>query len=90
MAANPGLLNCFFAMAIIASYNTSSDGTFRTPFNSRNVSDAACAAALKQFGEQGVVDLTTLAGYYALLAMILNVSQKPPADGSPNPLPPLK
>ena len=36
------------------------------------VSDEAFAAAREAFGEEGVVDLLGLAGYYTLLAFVLN------------------
>jgi len=39
------------------------------------VSDEAFAAAHEAFGDQGVVDLLGLAGYYTLLAFVLNVAQ---------------
>jgi 4-carboxymuconolactone decarboxylase len=39
------------------------------------VSDEAFAAAHEAFGEQGVVDLLGVAGYYTLLAFVLNASQ---------------
>jgi 4-carboxymuconolactone decarboxylase len=38
------------------------------------VSDEAFAAAHEAFGEQGVVDLLGLAGYYTLLAFVLNAA----------------
>ena len=38
------------------------------------VSDEAFAAAHEAFGDQGVVDLLGLAGYYTLLAFVLNVT----------------
>ena len=41
------------------------------------VGDAAYATALQLLGEAGVVELTGLVGYYALLAMILNVARTP-------------
>ena len=41
----------------------------------RAVSDATYVAAVKEFGEQGVVDLIAIVGYYTTLAMILNVAQ---------------
>ncbi len=41
----------------------------------RRVSDASYAQALARFGEQGVVDLTGLVGYYSMLAMVLNVGR---------------
>jgi 4-carboxymuconolactone decarboxylase len=43
----------------------------------RQVSDATWAAAIAQFGEQGVVDLIALNGYYALLAMVMNAARTP-------------
>jgi 4-carboxymuconolactone decarboxylase len=49
----------------------------------RKVSDAAYAAVTQHFGEAGVVDLTAIAGYYALLAQILNVARTPPPPGAP-------
>ena len=48
----------------------------------RCVSDGTYDRAVKRFGEQGVVDITGLAGNYTLIAMILNVSRTPiPSDG---------
>jgi 4-carboxymuconolactone decarboxylase len=41
------------------------------------VSDQTFHRALAQFGEQGVIDMTALCGYYSTLAMILNVAQTP-------------
>jgi len=41
----------------------------------QDVGDPTYARALGAFGEQGVVDLTALAGYYVTLAMILNVAR---------------
>jgi 4-carboxymuconolactone decarboxylase len=49
----------------------------------KSVSDATYARAVKKFGEQGVVDMTGVAGYYSLLAMILNVSRTPPEPNTP-------
>jgi 4-carboxymuconolactone decarboxylase len=47
----------------------------------RRVSDTTYARAEKRFGRQGVVDLTGINAYYALLAMQLNVAQyEPPKD----------
>jgi 4-carboxymuconolactone decarboxylase len=42
------------------------------------VSDATYAAAVERFGEQGVVDLVALIGYFALVSMVLNVAHTPP------------
>jgi 4-carboxymuconolactone decarboxylase len=50
------------------------------------VSDATYARAVAAFGEAGVVDLTAVAGYYATLAMILNVARTPVPAGERSPL----
>ncbi len=48
----------------------------------KRVSDATYARAEKRFGKKGVVDLTGINAYYALLAMQLNVAQyQLPKDG---------
>mgnify|MGYP001262293043 CR=1 FL=1 len=41
----------------------------------KSVSDATYARALARFGEQGVIDLTAVNGYYTLIAMVLNVAR---------------
>ena len=56
-------------------------------FDHRAVSDTTYARALERFGERGIVDLTGLAGYYATLAMVLNVARTPLPEGV---LPPFK
>jgi len=43
----------------------------------RSVSDAAYAKFLARFGEQGIIDTTTLVGYYSTLALVLNVARSP-------------
>jgi 4-carboxymuconolactone decarboxylase len=55
----------------------------------KNVSDATYQAALEAFGEQGVVDLIGVAGYYTVVSMTLNVAGVPIPDGLPLPLKPL-
>jgi 4-carboxymuconolactone decarboxylase len=46
------------------------------------VSDRVYADALALFGEQGVVDLTGICGYYTLLAMVMNTARTAvPEDG---------
>lgn len=44
--------------------------------HNRGASDATYARALEVFGEQAVIELIAVAGYYAMLAMILNVARK--------------
>jgi 4-carboxymuconolactone decarboxylase len=54
------------------------------------VSDATFKAAVDKFGEQGVVDLIAVNGYYVLVSMILNVDRAPIPGGGKPPLPILK
>ena len=55
----------------------------------RFVSDAAFAAVKERFGEQGVVDLIAVSGYYVAVAMTLNTARVGLPDGVPPPLPDL-
>jgi len=48
---------------------------FTELYRDRVVSDATYDGAVKEFGEQGVVDLIAIIGYYTTLAMVLNVAQ---------------
>jgi 4-carboxymuconolactone decarboxylase len=47
----------------------------------KSVSDATYERGIEQFGEQNLVDLLAIAGYYALLAMLLNVARTPLPEG---------
>ena len=49
----------------------------------RRVSDTTYAQALEMFGEQGVVDLAGIVGYYSHLALVMNVTRIAPPDGEP-------
>lgn len=51
------------------------------------VSDATYARAAALFGEAGVVDLVGLAGYYVLLAMVMNTARTALPEGVTPPLP---
>jgi 4-carboxymuconolactone decarboxylase len=53
----------------------------------QRVDDATYAAALAAFGEQGVVDLMGINGYYTFLAMVMNAAQTPAPPTSAPPLP---
>jgi len=53
------------------------------------VSDAAYAAAVERFGEQGVIELIGACGYYTAVSMTLNVARVPVPDASVPPLQPL-
>jgi len=48
----------------------------------KQVSDAVYNGVVKRFGEQGVVDLTGLIGYYNLVSMTLNMAEVQPPPGS--------
>jgi 4-carboxymuconolactone decarboxylase len=54
----------------------------------KSVSDTTYATALARFGENGVVDLVGVSGYYTLVSMVLNVDRHPLPDGV-EPLPKL-
>ena len=48
------------------------------------VSDAIYARALAELGEQGIVDMVGLSGYYTLIAMMLNTARTPlPPNATP-------
>ena len=55
----------------------------------RSVSDQTYEAAVSAFGEQGVVDLVALIGYYTTLAMLMNIARTPLPEGKTAVLPAL-
>jgi 4-carboxymuconolactone decarboxylase len=59
--------------------------------HNKSVSDQTYGRALQKFGERGVVSITALNGYYAMLAMVLNVARTPilPANAQVPQLPAL-
>ena len=52
----------------------------------QSVSDPVYAQVVNRFGEQGVIDITGLCGYYTLLGMLMNVSRTPLPPGKTPPL----
>jgi 4-carboxymuconolactone decarboxylase len=58
--------------------------------NTRQVSDPVYNAVKNRFGEQGVVDLIGVMGYYQLVSMLLNVDRYPLPAGVKPELQPLK
>ena len=64
------------------------DLTFEINVN-HDISDATFDRALARFGEQGVIDLLGINGYYTLLAMVMNGARTAPAESTTAPLPPL-
>ena len=51
-----------------------------------SVSDATYARALAKFGEAGIVETASIAGYYSLLAMVMNTARTPLPAGAKPPL----
>lgn len=56
----------------------------------KRVSDASYKAVVDKFGEQGVMDLIAVNGYYVLVSMVLNVDRTPIPGGGELPLKTLK
>ena len=52
----------------------------------QHVGDATWAAALRLFGEQGVVDLIGITGYYTFLSMLMNAARTPAPISTAPPL----
>ena len=50
--------------------------------STHQVSDAHYKAVLDLFGEQGVVDLMVVSGYYVMVSMVLNVNRTPLPEGA--------
>jgi 4-carboxymuconolactone decarboxylase len=55
----------------------------------QGASDATYANAVKSVGEQGVIDVLGITGYYTTLAMVMNTTRTPLPDGVKPPLAPL-
>ena len=47
-----------------------------------SVSDATYARAEDRFGEQGVIEVVSLMGYYTMISMVLNTSRAPLPEGA--------
>lgn len=47
----------------------------------QSISDATYASAVRAFGEQGVIDILGISGYYTMLAMVLNTARTPVPEG---------
>jgi len=53
----------------------------------QNVSDPVYAAAVARFGEQGIIDMVGVVGYYTFLSMVMNTARTAvPADSTVPPL----
>ena len=55
----------------------------------QSVSDATYARAIGKVGEQGVIDVLGITGYYTMLALVMNTARTPLPDGVKPPLAPL-
>jgi 4-carboxymuconolactone decarboxylase len=47
------------------------------------LTDAAFAATQERYGDQGVLEVVALVGYYSMLAAVLNAMEVPVAEGAP-------
>jgi 4-carboxymuconolactone decarboxylase len=47
-----------------------------------SISDVTYERAVERFGEQGIVEIVSLAGYYTMISMILNTSRAPLPPGA--------
>ena len=56
--------------------------------NNKGISDATYERAVRRFGEQGVIDMLGINGYYTFLAMIMNGTRTAVPDGKLAPLNP--
>lgn len=54
----------------------------------KGVSDPTYASTVAKFGEEGVIDIIGIVGYYSLLGMVMNVARTPLLEGRPFPLAP--
>jgi 4-carboxymuconolactone decarboxylase len=55
----------------------------------QGVGDATYARAVAKVGEQGVIDVLGITGYYTMLAMVMNTTRTPLPDGAKPSLAPL-
>jgi 4-carboxymuconolactone decarboxylase len=55
----------------------------------QSISDATYARALGKIGEQGIIDVMGITGYYTMLAMVMNTARTPLPDGAKPALAPL-
>lgn len=55
--------------------------------DSKRVSDATYKKGVETFGENGVVELLGISGYYVLVSMVLNTAQVALPEGEKNPFP---
>jgi len=56
--------------------------------HNKSVSDTTYSRAMAKFGDQGVIDLVGINGYYTFLSMVMNVTRTPPQKGAESMLEP--
>jgi len=57
---------------------------------SQSISDPTYARAVGKIGEQGIIDVMGITGYYSLLAMVMNTARTPLPEGAKPQLAPLR
>jgi len=55
----------------------------------QTIADATYARAVAKIGEQGIIDVMGITGYYTMLAMVMNTARTPLPDGAKPALAPL-
>jgi 4-carboxymuconolactone decarboxylase len=51
-------------------------------YDNHSVSDVTYTRALTKFGEQGIIDIVGINGYYTFLSMVMNVARTPEPKGA--------
>ena len=74
-------------MASIVRASKSATDLCTQMLQTRRISDATYQRALKTFGEQMLVDLVAIMGYYCLVSVTLNAFEAPLPPGEPSPFP---
>ena len=54
---------------------------------SHSVDDKAYTEGINEFGEQGMIELVSLVGYYCLVSLTLNIFEVPLDNGMEDPFP---
>ena len=70
-------------MADAALADPNESNSVRKLLQNHSVSDATYARALSRFGEQGVIELVSVVGYYTFQSMVLNTARTPVPPNTP-------
>ena len=78
-----------WTMRMFAGFGTPTDTNerFKAILAATALEDGVVRPGDRFYGEQGVIDLLAVAGYYGLLALVMNVARTPVPEGPALPLP---